>query len=48
MGLFVLSVAGEDGGAMVTGFDFCASVSVMLMLCFSSLLDLKEDSNWPV
>ena len=46
MGLFGLSVGGEDDGAFVTGFDFCASVSGMLTLCFPGLLDLKDDSYW--
>lgn len=44
MGLFAPSVVKEDDGALVTGFDFCASASVMLMLCFSGLSDLKDDS----
>lgn len=48
MGLFGLSVVGEDDGALVTGLGFCASVSVMLMLCFSGLLDTEGDSYWPV
>ena len=34
-GLLDLSGVEDDEGALVTGFDFCASVSVMLMLCFS-------------
>ena len=48
MGLFGLSVAGKDDGVLVTGFVFCASVSVMLMLCLSGLLELKDDSYLPV
>lgn len=48
VGLFGLSVVGEYDGALVTGFDFCASVSVTLMLCFSGVLELKEDSYWPI
>ena len=46
--LFGLSVAGEeDDGGLVTGFDFCASVSVILMLCFSDLFR-SEESYGPV
>ena len=42
-GLFGLSVVeGEEDGGLVTGFDFCASVSVMLMLCLSGLFKSKE------
>ena len=47
-GLFVLSVVGgEEDAGLATGIDFCASVSVMLMLCFSGLFESKE-SYWPV
>ena len=47
--LFGLSVVvgEEEDGGLVTGFDFCASVSVILMLCFSGLFRSK-DSYWPV
>ena len=50
--LFGLSVVGEEeeeeeDGGFVTGFDFCASVSVILMLCFFGLFRSKE-SYWPV
>ena len=48
VGLFGLLVVGEDDEALVTGFDFCASVSVMPVLCFSGLLDMEDDSYWPV
>lgn len=47
-GLFALSGVGDDEGALVTGFDFGASVSVMLMLCFAGLLEFGNDSYWPV
>ena len=47
MVLFDLSVAGEDDRGLVTDFDFCASVSVMLILCFSGLFESKEP-YWPV
>ena len=47
-GLFGLSVVEDDEGALVTGFGFWASASVTLMLCFSGLLELKDDSYWPV
>ena len=43
-GLFDLSGVGDDEGGLVTGFGFCASVSVMLMLCFSGLLESKGNS----
>lgn len=45
---FGLSVLGEDEGVLMTGFDFCASVSVILMFCFSGSEDLMEDPYWPV
>ncbi len=48
VGLFGLSVAGKDDGALVTGFVFCASVSVRLMLCFSGLLEFKDEWYCPV
>lgn len=47
-GLFALSGLGDDERALVTGFDFCASVSVILMLCFSGSFDFKDDSYWPI
>ena len=42
--LFGLS---EVDGELVTGFDFCASVSVILMFCCSGLFR-SEDSYWLV
>ena len=46
--LFGVSGVGEvEDGGLVTGFDFCASVSVILMVCFSGLFG-SEESNWLV
>lgn len=39
MGRLGFSTEGEEDEAFMTGFGFCASASVMLMLCFSGLLD---------
>lgn len=47
VGLLGLSMVGEDDGGLATGFDFCASVSVMRILCFSGLFESK-DSYWPI
>lgn len=42
-GRFALSGVGDDEGALVTGFVFCASFSVMLGLCSCDLLDFRDD-----